>query len=112
MPVARAERPPIGTFRAAAQPWPDACVAADRLGGVLVAPEGPPERNASQWLRRWRKREGKAEVEDIFEVRFVPGAAEDCRRYVVTVTKDRWSTTAPPMEKCGVSTPAASSSKS
>lgn len=37
-----------------------------------------------------------------FEVRFVPGAAENCRRYVVTVTKDRWSTTAPPMEKCGV----------
>ena len=48
----------------------------------------------------------------LFEVRFVPGAADNCRRYVVTVTKDRWSTTAPPMEKCGVSTPAASSSKS
>jgi len=37
----------------------------------------------------------------LFEVRFVPGAAADCRRYVVTVTKDRWSTTAAPMEKCG-----------
>jgi hypothetical protein len=42
----------------------------------------------------------------LFEVRFVPGAAETCRRYVVTVTKDRWATTAPPMEKCGLSKPA------
>ena len=42
----------------------------------------------------------------LFEVRFVPGAAENCRRYVVTVTKDRWATTAPPMEKCGISSPA------
>ncbi len=39
----------------------------------------------------------------LFEVRFVPGAAPHCRRYVVTVTKDGWSTTAPPMEKCGSS---------
>ena len=37
----------------------------------------------------------------LFHVRFVPGAAEDCRRYVVTVTKDGWLTTALPMEKCG-----------
>jgi hypothetical protein len=37
----------------------------------------------------------------LFHVRFVPGAAPDCRRYVVTVTKDGWLTTAPPMEKCG-----------
>jgi hypothetical protein len=36
----------------------------------------------------------------LFEVRFVRGAAPHCRRYVVTVTKDRWSTTAPPMERC------------
>lgn len=42
----------------------------------------------------------------LFEVHFVPGAAENCRRYVVTVTKDRWSTTAPPMEKCGIGKPA------
>ena len=42
----------------------------------------------------------------LFEVHFVPGAAPDCRRYVVTVTKDGWSTTALPMEKCG-SNPAA-----
>jgi hypothetical protein len=38
----------------------------------------------------------------LFEVHFVPGAAPHCRRYVVIVTKDRWSTTALPMEKCGV----------
>jgi len=37
----------------------------------------------------------------LFEVRFVQGAAAGCRRYVVTVTKDRWSTTAAPMERCG-----------
>jgi hypothetical protein len=37
-----------------------------------------------------------------FQVKFVPGAAPGCRRYVVTVTKDGWSTTALPMEKCGV----------
>ena len=37
-----------------------------------------------------------------FEVRFVPGAAPDCRRYVVSVVKDGWSTTAMPMEKCGI----------
>ena len=36
-----------------------------------------------------------------FQVRFVAGAAPGCRRYVVTVTKDRWSTTALPMERCG-----------
>jgi hypothetical protein len=37
----------------------------------------------------------------LFEVHFVAGAAACCRRYVVTVTKDRWSTTAAPVEKCG-----------
>lgn len=38
-----------------------------------------------------------------FEIRFVRGAPADCRRYVVTITKDRWATTAHPMEKCGAS---------
>jgi hypothetical protein len=38
----------------------------------------------------------------LFQVRFVAGAAPGCRRYVVSVTKDGWLTTAPPMEKCGV----------
>lgn len=39
----------------------------------------------------------------LFRVHFVPGAASaECRRYVVTVVmKDGWSTTAPPMERCG-----------
>lgn len=37
----------------------------------------------------------------LFHVRFVAGAAPGCRRYVVTITKDRWSTTALPVEKCG-----------
>jgi hypothetical protein len=41
----------------------------------------------------------------LFQVHFVRGAAPDCRRYVVTVTKDGWSTTAQPMEKCGISAP-------
>lgn len=36
----------------------------------------------------------------LFQVRFVPGAAPGCRRYVVAVIKDGWSTTALPMEKC------------
>jgi hypothetical protein len=31
----------------------------------------------------------------------VQGAAPACRRYVVTITKDGWLTTALPMEKCG-----------
>ena len=37
----------------------------------------------------------------LFRVRFVPGAPQGCRRYVVTITKDGWTTTAPPMESCG-----------
>ncbi|KAB2917075.1 MAG: hypothetical protein F9K29_10485 [Hyphomicrobiaceae bacterium] len=37
----------------------------------------------------------------LFQVRFVQGAAPGCRRYVVTITKDGWLTTALPMEKCG-----------
>jgi hypothetical protein len=37
----------------------------------------------------------------LFEVRFAPGAPQGCRRYIVTVTKDRWSSTSAAMEKCG-----------
>ena len=37
----------------------------------------------------------------LFQVRFVPGAAQGCRRYVVTIAKDGWLTTALPMERCG-----------
>jgi hypothetical protein len=37
-----------------------------------------------------------------FKVHFVEGGAPDCRRYVVTVAKDGWLTTALPMERCGL----------
>ncbi|MGE5266089.1 MAG: hypothetical protein ACM3L9_01870 [Deltaproteobacteria bacterium] len=40
-----------------------------------------------------------------FQVHFVPSAGPDCRRYVVTVVKNGWTTTAPPMEKCGIPKP-------
>lgn len=36
----------------------------------------------------------------LFEVRFVAGAEQGCRRYIVTVTKDRWSSTSAALEKC------------
>lgn len=36
-----------------------------------------------------------------FEVHFVAGAEPGCRRYVVTVTKDRWSSTSAALERCG-----------
>ena len=42
-----------------------------------------------------------------FEVHFVPGAASGCRRYVVTVAKLGWASTALPMEKCGIKVRAA-----
>lgn len=38
----------------------------------------------------------------LFQVKFVPGATGDCRRYVVMITKEGWLTTASPMEKCGI----------
>jgi len=37
----------------------------------------------------------------LFEIRFVEGAAHGCRRYIVTVTKDRWSSTSAALERCG-----------
>jgi hypothetical protein len=37
----------------------------------------------------------------LFKVHFVRGMTPECRRYVVTVTKDGWLTTALPMERCG-----------
>lgn len=43
----------------------------------------------------------------VFDVHFVNGAPADCRRYVTTVTLDGWSTTAAPMEKCGLKRKAA-----
>lgn len=38
----------------------------------------------------------------VFQVHFVTGSGGDCRRYIVTVVKNGWTTTAPPMEKCGL----------
>jgi hypothetical protein len=38
----------------------------------------------------------------LFEVSFVPSTTADCRRYIVTIAKDGWLTTALPVEKCGV----------
>lgn len=40
-----------------------------------------------------------------FEVHFVKGSSLDCRRYIVTVKKNGWTTTARPMEKCGLARP-------
>lgn len=44
-------------------------------------------------------RERKPE-QALFRVQFVKGAVLGCRRYVVTVSKDGWLTTALPMERC------------
>ncbi len=41
----------------------------------------------------------------LFEVRFAAGASQGCRRYIVTVTKDRWSSTSAAVEKCGDAIP-------
>ena len=35
-----------------------------------------------------------------YQVRMLRAVHPECRRYVVTLTKDGWSTTAPPMENC------------
>ncbi len=37
----------------------------------------------------------------LFRVHFVHGTVAECRRYVVSIIKDGWLTTALPMEKCG-----------
>ncbi|MBS0242984.1 MAG: hypothetical protein JSS20_12465 [Proteobacteria bacterium] len=55
---------------------------------VLVS---PPKRDA-----------GRAQ----FRIEFVPGGAASCRRYVVTIARDGWASTALPVEKCGVKAPA------
>jgi len=57
---------------------------------------GNPDNSATVIWPRQRSPE-----EALFRVRFVPGAPQGCRRYVVTITKDGWTTTAPPMESCG-----------
>lgn len=67
-------------------------------------------RNASEAIRRalaaprddgvhvWPARPEASSAQ--FTVRFVAGAAGGCRRYVVTILKDRWETTALPVERC------------
>lgn len=55
-----------------------------------------PDDGVFEWPRS--RKNGSA----VFNIHFVAGAGHDCRRYVVTVTKDRWTTTALPMERCGV----------
>lgn len=50
-----------------------------------------------------REREQKNAV---FQIHFVAGASDTCRRYIVTIVKNGWTTTAPPMEKCGLTTAA------
>ena len=52
--------------------------------GVIIWPEKPRAERA------------------LFQISFVPGAATDCRRYIVAIAKDGWRTTALPVEKCGV----------
>jgi hypothetical protein len=54
-----------------------------------------PDNGVFIWPRR--RQPGRA----LFKVHFVAGAAPDCRRYVVTVTMNGWTSTALPMEKCG-----------
>lgn len=48
----------------------------------------------------WPKKPSRQQA--LFEVRFVEGAPAGCRRYIVTVTKDRWSSTSAALEKCGL----------
>ena len=63
---------------------------------IETAMEETPDNAVFVWPRQ-----RKPELA-LFRVRFVAGAAPGCRRYVVTVVKDGWPTTALPMEKCNV----------
>ena len=72
----------------------------DRLPQCRASPSRPP------WPRRPTMASSSGRVSASPNSRFsrsasCAGAAPGCRRYVVTVTKDGWLTTAPPMEKCG-----------
>jgi hypothetical protein len=62
---------------------------------IRMALKDTPDRGALVWPRQ------RTPELAVFRVHFVPGAAPGCRRYVVTITKDGWSTTALPMERCG-----------
>jgi hypothetical protein len=69
-----------------------------RNAGIAIetAMSKTPDHGVLVWPRQ------RTPEQALFQVRFVAGAAPGCRRYVVSVTKDGWLTTAPPMEKCGV----------
>jgi surface antigen len=54
-----------------------------------------PDSRSYEWPRKAKAGEAT------FRVHFVQGAARNCRRYVVTITKNGWTTTAPAMQKCG-----------
>ena len=68
-----------------------------RNAGIAIATAvaQTPDNGVLVWPRQ------RTPEQALFQVRFVAGAAPGCRRYVVSVTKDGWLTTAPPMEKCG-----------
>jgi hypothetical protein len=68
-----------------------------RNAGIAIetAVSQTPDNAVHVWPRQ------RTPEQALFQVRFVAGAAPGCRRYVVSVTKDGWLTTAPPMEKCG-----------
>jgi hypothetical protein len=55
-----------------------------------------PDDGVFVWPRQRRPSEA------LFKVHFVEGGGSDCRRYVVSVMMNNWTTTALPMEKCGV----------
>ena len=50
----------------------------------------------------WPRKPSKEQA--LFEVRFATGASPGCRRYIVTVTKDRWTSTSAALERCGDAT--------
>ncbi len=61
------------------------------------------EKTADDGSFKWPTAPSRGEA--LFEVRFVEGAGEGCRRYIVTVIKDRWSSTSAALERCGNSKP-------
>lgn len=69
-----------------------------RNAGIAIknALEQTPDGEEYLWPRQREPRQA------LFKVHFVQGAPVDCRRYVVTVIREGWSTTALPMEKCGI----------
>lgn len=73
-----------------------------RNAGVAIQKAVTDVADDAEYLWPRQRKAGEAQ----FKVHFVAGAAaENCRRYVVTIAKDGWLTTALPMEKCGVKVP-------